>query len=103
MSGIIGFLERMGRDSQLRHATAEELARALNEAGIEETTSRSLLCGDVAMLQSTLEVDRTLCCLVYSPREDEEEEVEEEHEDDGDEDAPESEPKKTPEKNAPRK
>lgn len=90
MSSIIGFLERMGRDSQLRHATGEELAQALNDAGVEETTLRTVLGGDLAMLQATLQVDRTLCCLVYTPQDDEKEE--EEREDDAEGGDDESEP-----------
>lgn len=81
MSSIIGFLERMGRDSQLRHATREDLAQALDEAGVEEAMSNTILCGDLALLQTTLHVDRTLCCLVYSPKDDEKEG--DEREDDG--------------------
>lgn len=97
MSGIIGFLERVGRDSRLRHASAEELAQALNEAGVEEAASRTVLGGGWALLQGTLHVDRTLCCLVYAPDEEEEREDEEEEEDaGGDDDESEKNPLEVP-------
>lgn len=82
MSDIIGFLERLGGDSQLRHAGAKELAQALGDAGVEERTARGILGGDLAMLAATLNVERTLYCLIYAPKEDEREEEEEEGEDD---------------------
>ena len=87
MSSIIGFLERMGRDSRLRHAEGEELAQALTEAQIEPLLAGAVLAGDPARLQSTLEVERTLCCLVYRPDEEKTEEDEEEGEDDGEDES----------------
>ena len=35
MSNVIDFLERLGQDAQLRHATGIELEQALTRAGIE--------------------------------------------------------------------
>lgn len=100
MSSIIGFLERMGRDSQFRHASQEDLAQALNEAGIERMMSRAILCGDLATLQAELYIDRTLCCLIYSPLDDDKEE--EEREDEGGADGEsEGDPEEAPE-NVPR-
>jgi hypothetical protein len=93
MSSIIGFLERMGGDSQLRHAAGEELARALDEAQIEPLLAGAVLTGDPAKLQSMLQVERTLCCLVYRPDEEEKKEAEEEEEEpeNGDDDESEKE------------
>lgn len=93
MSSIIGFLERMGRDSQLRHAGEAELAQALQDAGIEPMLSSTVVCGDLATLEATLHVDRTLCCLIYAPLDDDKEEKEEREDDGaGDEDESESDP-----------
>ncbi len=86
MSNVIDFLERMGRDSQLRHATGLDLEDALRRAGIEPGVRDAILEGDQLRLESLLGASHPICCLVNAPEEEEgEEEDDEEYEEDDDE------------------
>ncbi len=84
MSEIIDFLEKLGQDAQLRHASESEICAALAAAGIEPAAASAILAGDRETLEKQLAARGELCCLIYAPRreEEEEEEGEEEHEDD---------------------
>lgn len=85
MSGIIGFLERVGCDAQLRQASEDDLVRVLNEMGVGATTSRAVLRADSVMLHAMLQVNPTLCCLIYTPQEEESNEEGEDDAESGDE------------------
>jgi hypothetical protein len=87
VSNVIDFLERFGRDADLRHATDDAIADALRNAGIEPQLQAAILNKDQGTLQALLGGDTNVCCLVHSPDEEEEEDdVEEEDEDEEDED-----------------
>jgi hypothetical protein len=81
MSNVIDFLERMGRDAQLRSATGLEVEAALLRAGIEPNTRAAILGGDQLLLESLVGASHNICCMINVP--DEEEESEEEDDDDG--------------------
>lgn len=85
MSSIIGFLERVGRDAQLRQASEDDLLQVLDEMGVGATTSRTVLRADSAMLHAMLQVSPTLCCLIYAPQEEEGDEEGEDDAESGDE------------------
>lgn len=76
MSNIIGFLEQMGRDARLRHATGLELEAALTEAGVEPDLWPAVLGGDQRLLESVIGASYNICCLVNVPEEEEESEEE---------------------------
>jgi hypothetical protein len=77
MSDVIDFLEKWGRDAQLRHAADAELTRGLVDAQIEPLVRKALLGADQRHLEFLLGARSNVCCLVYSPDKEEEEEEEE--------------------------
>jgi hypothetical protein len=76
---IIDFLEKLGQDSQLRHAGCGEIRAALAEARIDKVAAAAILAGDEPALGAYLAAPREVCCLIFAPRrEDEEPEKEDE-------------------------
>jgi hypothetical protein len=84
MPNVVDYLDRIGRDAELRYATAEEIERVLAEAQVEPAV-RSALLDDGSRLEDLLGVRRNLCCLVHPPNEEPEEEEEEDDTDDEEE------------------
>lgn len=80
MSNVIDFLERMGQDADLRHASDELLEEALRNSGIEPALRAALLGQDRPALEALLGTESTVCCIVFKEDEEEEEEPEEEDE-----------------------
>lgn len=72
MSNIIGFLEKLGRDSRLRHATGVELQAALAQAGIEPAVHAALAGADRRSLETHAGAATNVCCLVYAAEEGDE-------------------------------
>lgn len=95
MSNVIDFLERFGRDAELRHASDEAVAEALKEAGIDPAVRGAIVSKDQGELERLLGSDTNVCCLIHSPDDDEEkeedDELDEDDEDDEDEDEDEDE------------
>jgi hypothetical protein len=93
MSNVIDFLEKWGRDAQLRHATGAELEQALLRAGIDPAARAAILGADRCALESLLGARGRVVCGIWAPEEEEAEEGEdgeekekedaEEEEDDG--------------------
>jgi hypothetical protein len=81
VTDIVDFLERVGRDAQLRSASAVELEDALIQAGLPS----NLWTVDPGALEALLGARSNVCCLVYSPDKKEEEEEEEEPEEESEE------------------
>ncbi|MFC4528983.1 hypothetical protein ISN76_18245 [Dyella halodurans] len=54
MSGVIDFLERMGRDAQLRQASEDDLAVALLEAQIEASLGAAIIAKSTSELYALL-------------------------------------------------
>ena len=73
MSNVIDFLEKWGRDAQLRHATGAELEQALLLAGIEPAERAAILGADRGTLESLLGTRSRIVCAIYAPEEEEEE------------------------------
>jgi hypothetical protein len=87
VSNIIDFLERLGRDADLRRATDAQVEEALEEAGIEPAGAAAILGNDRQSLETLLQVAGNVCCMVFKEDEEEEEEKEgEEEEEDGEDD-----------------
>jgi hypothetical protein len=84
MSNVIDFLEQMGRDAHLRHATGLDLEAALARAGIEPRVQAAIMGGDSQLLESLLGATHTICCMVNVPDEEEEAPAEREEEFEGD-------------------
>jgi len=87
MSNVIDFLEKLGQDSQLRHATSTEVDRALLGAGIDSAVRAAISGSDWRMLEALLGATHNIFCGINFPeeREDEEEEENEEEEEGEDE------------------
>ena len=87
MSNVIDFLEKLGQDSQLRHATSTEVDRALLGAGIDPAVRAAISGSDWRMLEALLGATHNIFCGINFPeeREDEEEEENEEEEEGEDE------------------
>ncbi|UGB37172.1 hypothetical protein [Frateuria soli] len=54
MTDTIDLLETIGCDSSLRHASAEELARVLEQAKAPEALKAAVAAGDSSMLSAAL-------------------------------------------------
>lgn len=54
MSDTLDLLETIGRDASLRHASAEELARMLEQAQASEALTSAVVLGDRAQLFAEL-------------------------------------------------
>lgn len=61
MFDVIGFLETMGADARLRHASAAEVARALAEAGIATPVSSAILAHDADELHALMQLGPLFC------------------------------------------
>jgi hypothetical protein len=78
----IDFLERLGQNARLRHASAAELERALATTGFNPELRSALLADDALRLGELLGAQPNICCLIEKPDQEEDEEEEEEEEDD---------------------
>jgi hypothetical protein len=85
VSNVIDFLERFGRDAELRHASAEDMEAALRQVGIEPAVRLAIVSKDQGALERLLGADTNVCCMINKP-DDEEEEEEDDEDDDEDED-----------------
>jgi len=74
MSDVIEFLERVGQDASLRHASRATLAEALQAARIDPRLSEALIRGDQAEVQAVLG-SSNVCCMVFAPAPELEEEA----------------------------
>ena len=92
MSEVIEFLERLGCDARLRHASNDEVEQALTQAGIEDPVRATILWGDRPALESLLGARANVFCGVLAPEEEREDEKEDdeteddEREDEGEDD-----------------
>jgi hypothetical protein len=84
VSNVIDFLERFGRDAELRYASDEDVEAALRQAGIDPSVRLAIVGKDKDALERLLGADTNVCCMINKP--DDEEEEEEDDEDDEDED-----------------
>jgi Mg2+ and Co2+ transporter CorA len=84
MSNVISFLESVGQDAALRHATKEELELAMNRAKIDPATQSAILNKDQRVLAERLGGNTIVCSMVL-PGKEEDDETEEEPSKDDDE------------------
>jgi hypothetical protein len=83
MSNVIDFLERMGQNGQLRHASQNEVEFALSHAQLNPDLQAAILAKDQSQLQILLGQGLLYCML--SPSEEDDEDAEEGPSRDGDE------------------
>jgi hypothetical protein len=75
MSDIVDILEKLGRDARLRDAAQEEVEAYLRAAGASTETLSAIVAADQRRLESMLGVGNSVCCLIYMPKESEEEQT----------------------------
>jgi len=86
MSNIVDFLERLGRDAQLRYAASAEVEEALLRAQIAPALRAALLAEDSRRLEALLGVKANVCCMVHVPDDDDDDDEDEEDDDQDDSD-----------------
>jgi len=87
VSEVIDFLELLGSDARLRHASNEEVKQALAKAGIAEPAGATILAGDRLSLEFLLGAKANVFCGVVAPGEPDEEQDDEPEDDDGEDDS----------------
>ena len=78
MSNVIGFLEKMGQDAELRHASKNEMELALADAEINPRLQAVILSSDQAQLEALLLARTNVVCGLFPGKEDDDGEEEEE-------------------------
>lgn len=77
MSDVIDFLERMGQDAQLRHASRDDVELAMADVQIEPALREAILAKNSAQLKAVLGEDPPPIQTAEEPKEEEEEAEEE--------------------------
>ena len=72
MSNIIDFLEKMGRDAQLRHASKSEVELALANAHINPELQTAILAQDQPQLEALLRAGINCCYFLANDGQDDE-------------------------------
>ena len=73
MSNVIDFLERLGKDADLRYAPHPELDHAMQEAQMSPEVRAALISGDQHSLEKLLGVSANVCCAIHVPLQEDEE------------------------------
>ena len=71
MSKVINFLERMGQDSQLRSACAEDFEKAVTDAALDPALQHALVSGNQSELERLLGASVNVCCMIQAVNDDE--------------------------------
>ena len=86
MSNIIDFLEKMGQDARLRHASQSELELMLKGEQIDPEVGAAIFAKNQARLDALLG-QGNVCCAQFPGKEDEDEDTEESPSRDGEDSA----------------
>ncbi|HEY6926722.1 MAG TPA: hypothetical protein VI653_24770 [Steroidobacteraceae bacterium] len=70
MVDVIGFLERMGRDAQLRYASGATLEQAMCDAQLSPSARAALRGGDRADIEAAIGAAGNVSCLIWAPEPD---------------------------------
>jgi len=70
MSDVIEFLERLGRDAHLRHASEAEIGQALSRTQIDPKLQAAILSENQQQLEALLGADTNVCCMIFVPEDD---------------------------------
>lgn len=90
MPNVVDCLDRIGRDIELRYASAEEIERVLAQEQIEPAVRKALL-DDASRPEALLGARANVCCMIHPPGEEPAEEEEPEDDTDGAEEEDDSE------------
>lgn len=72
MTDVIEFLERMGRDAQLRHASEAVLEQAMRDAQMSSRARAALKGGRRAEIEAIIGAESNVCCVIFAPEPDDE-------------------------------
>ena len=73
MSNVVGFLECVGQDARLRHASKDELDLALTGMQIAPEVQSAILGRDQVLLNTLLNAKSIICCGMAPGKEDDDE------------------------------
>ncbi|MEO8742962.1 MAG: hypothetical protein ABI365_07205 [Lysobacteraceae bacterium] len=73
MSNVIGFLETMGQDASLRHATQGEVELKLAQMQLDPDLQAAILSKDQQRLEAVLGAETNVCCGLHPSKDDEDE------------------------------
>ncbi|OOG38139.1 hypothetical protein B0E51_14915 [Rhodanobacter sp. C05] len=76
MSNVIDFLERMGQDAKLRHASQNEVELALASEQIDPELHAAILAKDQRWIEGLLG-QGNVCCMLMPSKEEDDEDAEE--------------------------
>lgn len=76
MSNVIAFLEKMGQNATMRHATLNEMELVLTCAQIDPELQGAILSRDQSRLEELLGARTNLVCGVFPGKEDDDDEKE---------------------------
>lgn len=68
MSNIVSFLENLGGDASLRHATNEQLIAAMNDQGIAPSLHAAILNQDRSGIDGLIDRPFKIYCLLLTPK-----------------------------------
>jgi hypothetical protein len=74
VSNVINFLEKIGQDAQLRHASTGEIEHALNNAQIDQQLQAAILDRNQQQLEILLGARTNVVCGLGSPAPDDDKE-----------------------------
>lgn len=83
MSSVIEFLERLGADAHLRHASQEDVAQALAESQVDSAIGAAIIARSTSDLYALLDQQQPMFHVLENPGREEEEEEEEGEEEGG--------------------
>ncbi|MFC5525637.1 hypothetical protein ACFPPA_07755 [Rhodanobacter ginsengisoli] len=73
MSNVIDLLEKMGQDPQMRDASSNDVAQALDSAQIDPRVREAILAKDQRLLEALLGSSNVFCGLLPGKQDEEEE------------------------------
>jgi hypothetical protein len=65
MSNVIEFLEKMGQDASLRHASRDQILAAMMSANIDADLHAPILNADAERLENALGVQPNVCAIIF--------------------------------------
>ncbi len=65
VSNVIGFIENVGRNAALRHASREQLLQAMRDEDLSPTQRETLLGADVSAIDSLIGIRDTMYCALF--------------------------------------
>jgi hypothetical protein len=76
MVDVIDFLERMGQDAELRHASEVVLEQAMRDVHMNSRERAALMSGRPAEIEAVVGARSNVCCMINAPLPEGEEDTE---------------------------